>query len=120
MALRARDVDYAIGVDANWLKEIIKGKEINKPFLYKKDDLYVLPTIGAGTNFIHLNCHDQMDTPFKDVRVRQALDYAIDQVYLLTYMKTIGASAWSTKLKGFKPLDYFYPTQALAETWLES
>ena len=79
LALRAGDIDCTYRVDQGWLEQKIKGKKLNVPHHLKKDKLTVWPAIFPTTYAVQFNCHLEKDTPFKDERVRQALDYCIDQ-----------------------------------------
>ncbi|MBW2052984.1 MAG: hypothetical protein JRI85_12205, partial [Deltaproteobacteria bacterium] len=48
----------------------------------EKEGLQLFPILTSGARTICLNNHDQKDTPFKDVRVRRALNYCIDRKQL--------------------------------------
>jgi len=84
MAVRAGNVDYAYGAEPNWTIKVLKGRKnwLNQPITLKKEGLVLFPRLNGTTLTIYLNAHDQKDTPFKDVRVRQALDYCIDRATL--------------------------------------
>ena len=43
-----------------------------------------------------------------------------EKAYLLPYVAGVGSNGWSTKLKNFRPWEYFMPQQAFREAWLES
>jgi peptide/nickel transport system substrate-binding protein len=43
-----------------------------------------------------------------------------EKAYLLPYVTVINARVWTKKLQNYKPLEYFYSEEALAESWLES
>jgi ABC-type transport system substrate-binding protein len=43
-----------------------------------------------------------------------------EKAYILPYLTVVGAIGWTDKLKNCKPWEYFYPTQALREAWLET
>ncbi|MEE1551616.1 MAG: ABC transporter substrate-binding protein, partial [Nitrospinaceae bacterium] len=47
-----------------------------------EENLNLFPMIAASVQTIYLNGHPDMDTPFKDERVRQALDYCLDREIL--------------------------------------
>ncbi|MBW2086773.1 MAG: ABC transporter substrate-binding protein, partial [Deltaproteobacteria bacterium] len=77
--LRAKNVDYAYGVDANWLNQVLEGRKINELITLEKEGIQLFPRLGDLTFSIFLNSHEEADTPFKDERVRQALSYCIDK-----------------------------------------
>jgi len=81
MAMRAGDVDYAYGMEPQWVTDVLKGKEdeLYKPINLEKEGLVLFRYLGDSTLTIYLNAHDKKKTPFKDIRVRQALDYCIDR-----------------------------------------
>ncbi|MBW1709580.1 MAG: ABC transporter substrate-binding protein [Deltaproteobacteria bacterium] len=79
LSLRAKNVDYAYGVESNWLSKVLEGRKINELITLEKEGIKLFPRINSVTFSIFLNSHDQADTPFKDERVRQALDYCIDR-----------------------------------------
>jgi len=80
MALRSGDMDYIYGVEANFLEKSIKGKKINQPIALEDQGLMVYPILaGQAPQAIYLNCNDETTSPFKDEKVRQALDYCIDR-----------------------------------------
>ncbi|MBW1699705.1 MAG: ABC transporter substrate-binding protein [Deltaproteobacteria bacterium] len=79
LALRAKNVDYASGVEANWLSQILEDRKINELITLEKEGIQLFPRISSVTLTIFLNSHAEADTPFKDERVRQALDYCIDR-----------------------------------------
>jgi len=81
MALRAGNLEYIYSADPDWLNKVLAGKldKLPKYVTLKDEKLVLLPTIGEGAVGIYLNCHEGKPTPFKDVRVRQALNYCIDR-----------------------------------------
>jgi len=79
LALRAKNVDYASGVESNWLSRILEDRKINELITLEKEGIQLFPRISSVTLTIFLNSHAEADTPFKDERVRQALDYCIDR-----------------------------------------
>jgi len=81
MAIRAGNVDYIYSAEVNWLNKVLKGKmkQVHQPVTLQDEKLVLFPVLNRTTITIYLNSHDKMDTPFKDVRVRQALNYCIDR-----------------------------------------
>jgi peptide/nickel transport system substrate-binding protein len=80
LALRAGDVDYIWGSEPKWATKVTKGKELHRIHHLEKEGLKIMPVLHDRTRTILLNCHDTIgDSPFKDVRVRQALEYCIDR-----------------------------------------
>lgn len=80
MALRAGDVDYIWGAEPNWSSKVGKGKALNRVHHLDKEGLNIFPVLHDRTRTIYLNCHDKKgNSPFKDVRVRKALEYTIDR-----------------------------------------
>jgi ABC-type transport system substrate-binding protein len=81
MAVRTGEVDYIWGAEVNWVSEALKDKqyELHKTVTLEKEKLVLFPILNRFTIAIYLNHHDKRDTPFKDIRVRQALDYCIDR-----------------------------------------
>jgi peptide/nickel transport system substrate-binding protein len=82
MALRSGDVDFAYGVEPNYLGEVLKGKKdwVNQLVRDEKAGLNFFPALNGTTLTIWLNSHPEKgNSPFKDERVRQALDYCIDR-----------------------------------------
>jgi peptide/nickel transport system substrate-binding protein len=82
MAVRSGDVDYIYGAEDTWLSKVMKGKmdKLNQAIHYEKEDLMVYSILSNAALTIYLNNHDKKgDSPFKDVRVRQAMDYCIDR-----------------------------------------
>lgn len=78
MAMRAGNIDFTWSVESAWLEPKMKGRKLNEPFYLEQEKLNLLPTVLASTSTIYLNCHPEMNSPFKDERVRQALAYCID------------------------------------------
>jgi len=79
MVLRAKNLDYIWSAESNWLSKQLKGKELNTVQRLPSDNLNLLPQISNSTSTFYLNGHPEYDTPFKDERIRQALDYCIDR-----------------------------------------
>lgn len=82
MAVRSGDVDYIWGAENNWFAEAMKGKldQLFQLVNYKKENLMLYPMLSNASLTIYLNSHDKIgNSPFKDVRVRQALDYCLDR-----------------------------------------
>lgn len=79
MALRAGNLDYVYLPDVPWLKSVTAGKELDRPIHLKNDGLVVWPFQSGFTYVFYMNMHPEKDTPFKDVRVRQALDLCLDR-----------------------------------------
>ncbi len=81
MALRAGNVDYIYSAEVNWLNKVLAGKlyKLNQPITLRDQKLILFPALNRTTITIYLNSHDKMNTPFKDARVRQALNYCIDR-----------------------------------------
>jgi ABC-type transport system substrate-binding protein len=50
---------------------------------------------------------------------KQVVQRASDKAYWLPNNQEIIASAWSNRLKNFKPWNYFQAEHAFAETWVE-
>jgi peptide/nickel transport system substrate-binding protein len=102
MAMRAGDVDYIYGPEPNWLNKVMKGRmdKIHQPITLENDKLVIFPYLMGVTITIYLNAHDQKDTPFKDVRVRQALDYCLDRKRLA---KTLYGDLGQPMVQGFHP-----------------
>jgi len=82
MALRAGNLDYIWSAESNWLEKQVKGKNLNTLHHLAEENLNLFPMIAASVQTIYLNGHPDMDTPFKDERVRQALDYCLDREIL--------------------------------------
>lgn len=102
MAVRAGDVDYIYGPEPVWLNKVMKGNmdKIHQPITLEKDKLVIFPYLMGVTITIYLNAHDQKDTPFKDVRVRQALDFCLDRESLV---KTLYGDLGQPMVQGFHP-----------------
>jgi peptide/nickel transport system substrate-binding protein len=79
MAFRKGDLDYIYGPEPNWLSPRIKGKPRYQQITLEDEKINLIPMLNGSTLTIYVNAHEGTDTPFKDVRVRQALDYCIDR-----------------------------------------
>ncbi|MBW2060068.1 MAG: ABC transporter substrate-binding protein [Deltaproteobacteria bacterium] len=81
LALRAGNVQFAIMLEANYLSRKLKGQKTSQVFCDKKEGLCFYTTPYKMSPYtLYLNCHDTKGgSPFKDVRVRQALDYCLDR-----------------------------------------
>lgn len=79
MAFRKGDLDYIYGPEPNWLAPKIKDKPRYQQITLEDEKINLIPVLNQSTLTIYLNSHEGKDTPFKDVRVRQALDYCIDR-----------------------------------------
>jgi peptide/nickel transport system substrate-binding protein len=82
MAVRAGDVDYIWSADSTWQRSVIKGDQedwLLKRVELKKEGLSYFLSPGGSALTLYLNAHSEKDTPFKDERVRLALDYSIDK-----------------------------------------
>ncbi|MBI4765345.1 MAG: ABC transporter substrate-binding protein [Deltaproteobacteria bacterium] len=79
MAVRAGDIDYASIIDDQWLTQVMAGKDFFKVQNLEKEGLGILTTGGLPFT-IYLNCHPEKGkSPFKDERVRQAMDHCLDR-----------------------------------------
>jgi peptide/nickel transport system substrate-binding protein len=81
MALRAGNLDYIYAADSDWLNKVLAGKfdKLNQYLTLKDEKLVLLPVLGETAVVIMLNSHEGKTSPFKDVRVRQALNYCLDR-----------------------------------------
>lgn len=79
MAFRKGDLDYIYNPEPNWLSPKIKGKPRNQLITLADEKINLIPVLSDTTLTIYVNSHEGTDTPFKDVRVRQALDHCIDR-----------------------------------------
>jgi peptide/nickel transport system substrate-binding protein len=52
-------------------------------------------------------------------KFKKVVERCNEQAYLIPYMDTIGALAWSTRVKNFAPLNYYQPEQAFVDAWVE-
>ncbi|MCZ6636460.1 MAG: ABC transporter substrate-binding protein [bacterium] len=100
MAMRAGNIDYTWSVESTWLEPHVKGKKLNEPHYLEKEKLHLMPIIYPDVRTIYLNCHPEMDTPFKDERVRQALDYCLDRE---TLAKALYGDLGIPMYQGFNP-----------------
>ncbi|MBW1709199.1 MAG: ABC transporter substrate-binding protein [Deltaproteobacteria bacterium] len=103
MALRAANIDYANGLESNWAGNILKGKmdKIEQPIHLKEEKLIVWAHQYGGTHALYPNSHDKLgNSPFRDVRVRQALDLCIDRYKLC---KVLYGDLMIPKYQGFHP-----------------
>lgn len=83
IAVRAGDVDYIWNADATWQNTVLKGKRedwLNRIIDLKKEGLSFFLKMRSTSYALWLNANDKPGvSPFKDERVRQALDYSIDK-----------------------------------------
>jgi peptide/nickel transport system substrate-binding protein len=79
MAVRAGDIDFASQVDMEWVSKVMAGKELYKVEALEKEGLGIYTT-GGWPSTIYLNSHPEKgNTPFKDERVRKAMDLCLDR-----------------------------------------
>lgn len=102
MALRAGDLDYIYLPEKNWLTSVMTGNQdkINQVINLEKDKLCLYPYLSGSTNTFYVNCHDDLPTPFKDVRMRQAFDFCIDREKLT---KALYGDLAVPMVQGFHP-----------------
>ncbi|MCZ6636461.1 MAG: ABC transporter substrate-binding protein [bacterium] len=100
MALRAGNLDYTWSVENNWLAKQLEGRKPKVRHHFKKDNINFYPYINLATRTIYMNMHPDRDTPFKDERVRKALDYCIDRKILA---KALYGDLAIPKVQGFNP-----------------
>jgi len=81
MAFRAGNIDYIRGIEPKWLAKVMKGKELYKPIHLEKEGLVIYSSVGVmAPHTIYLNSHPTLgNSPFKDVKVRQAFDFCLDR-----------------------------------------
>jgi len=81
MALRAGDVQYAFMVEKNWLQKVMSQNmdKVHQIVNLENEGVNLFPIMDMRVSTLYVNCHEKMDTPFKDARVRQALDFCIDR-----------------------------------------
>jgi len=82
LALRAKNIDYTSNADSGWLATALKGHNIKPGLQAKNGDMNFYTYMNSATRTIYLNHHPDRDTPFRDERVRKALDYCIDREIL--------------------------------------
>jgi ABC-type transport system substrate-binding protein len=51
---------------------------------------------------------------------KQVINRINDQAYWITNNANIFSNGWSSKLKNFKPWEYYSHEQAFVEAWLEA
>jgi peptide/nickel transport system substrate-binding protein len=102
MAIRAKNIDFSAGVDEKWLAKVLKGKEFYKVINLEKEGLNLSAGAGAMNPFtIYLNNHDKLgNSPFKDERVRKAMDYSLDRERIV---KTLYGEMGFPRGQGFDP-----------------
>ena len=100
VALRAGNLDYTWSVDHSWLEKNLDKKELYQHHRLEKEKLNLYPFINPSTRTIYLNCHENADTPFKDERVRQALDYCLDKE---TLSRTLYGNLGIPMSQGYNP-----------------
>ena len=66
MALRAGNVDFAFNPEYNWMAKVLQGKDLSQAHHLEDEKLWVYAYPNGWTDGIYFNCHEQMDTPFKD------------------------------------------------------
>jgi peptide/nickel transport system substrate-binding protein len=88
MAVRAGDIDVGTITDDKWLAKMMKGRETYRIEELKKEGLKLFAGSGASNPFaIYLNCHPELgNSPFKDVKIRQAMDCAIDRAKIVNIL----------------------------------
>jgi len=103
MALRAGNLDYIYGVEPRFFSKVMKGQKLYEPF--EKEGLNFFPRLNNATLTIYLNSHPEKgNSPFKDLKVRQALSYCIDRKKLANTL--YGA-------QGFPKAQGFHPTESM-------
>lgn len=100
MAVRAGDIDYASQVDEQWVSKMMTGKEFFKVQNLEKEGLGIY-TMGGTPYTIYLNSHPEKgNSPFKDERVRMALDLCLDRGKIA---KTLWGNMAVPTSQGFDP-----------------
>jgi len=82
MAFRAKNLDYVYGLEPKWANKVLEGKldKLGEPIHLDKEGMFLFPFLSGTTLTLYMNGHPELgNSPFKDVRVRQALDYCIDR-----------------------------------------
>lgn len=81
LSFRAGELDYIYAPETNWMISVLGenpesrfGQVVDVEGKYK-----VYTNYNPVTYVLFLNSHEDKDTPFKDERVRQAFEYAIDR-----------------------------------------
>jgi peptide/nickel transport system substrate-binding protein len=86
MAVRAGDIDYATQVDMEWVSKVMAGKDFYKIQTLEKEGLGIYTSPGQPFT-LYLNSHPEKgNSPFKDERVRQALDFCLDRVKIASIL----------------------------------
>jgi peptide/nickel transport system substrate-binding protein len=88
MAVRAGDIDVGTIIDEKWLAKMMKGRENYRIEELKKEGLKLFAGSGASNPYaIYLNSHPELgDSPFKNEKVRQAMDCAIDRAQIVNIL----------------------------------
>lgn len=100
MAFRKGDLDYVYAPEPNWLSPRIKGKPRYQQITLKDEKVHLIPVLNAFTMTLYVNSHEGTDTPFKDARVRQALNLCIDREKLA---KALYGDLGIPMAQGFNP-----------------
>jgi len=101
MALRAGNIDYAHEMNRGYLMKMMKGQKLYEPF--KKEGLEFYARLQNNIGTLYLNSHPTKgNSPFKDERVRKALDLCIDRPLL---NKTLFKGLGSPVAQGFHPTE---------------
>jgi peptide/nickel transport system substrate-binding protein len=102
MAIRAKNIEFCSGVDEKWLAKVMKGKGFYEIINLEKEGLTLSAGAGAMNPYaIYLNSHDKLgNSPFKDERVRQAMDYSLDREKIV---KTLYGEMGLPRGQGFDP-----------------
>jgi ABC-type transport system substrate-binding protein len=79
MAVRSGDVDYASQLDEQWVSKVLAGKEFFKVHNLEKEGLGIYTTGGLPFTIFLNNHPEKGNSPFKDERVRQAMDFCLDR-----------------------------------------
>ncbi len=102
MAVRAGDIDYATILDDHWVAQVMAGKEFYKVQHLEKEGLNILTSAGIPYT-IWLNSHPEKgNSPFKDERVRQAMDLCLDRAKIAN---TLWGKLGTPIEQGFDPKD---------------
>ena len=100
LALRAKNIDYTAIAESSWVAGKLKGHEIKPGLQAQKDGMNFYTYMNAATRTIYLNQHPDRDTPFRDERVRKALDHCLDREILA---KALYGDMCVASVQGFNP-----------------
>ena len=100
LALRAKNIDYTAIADSGWLTTELKGHKIKPGLHIQKNGMNFYTYMGAAARTIYLNQHPDKDTPFRDERVRKALDYCLDKELIA---KALYGDWCVATVQGFNP-----------------